>query len=120
MANTNIEDRYFILPDDESDVRVNVIIGNGQTGGYLIFLDKKLNSINKSANLKAANKLAGKRCLVSATVVDQLDETNWTSVTVELVKGTLKVQYGPYSNEAANHLDTVSYTVSIYFHNPQL
>ena len=114
----DIEDRYFVQPTDTDDIIVEVIIGDGQTGGYLIFLDKKFKAANKSANLKTANKLVGKKCLVAATIVDMLNETNWTSVTVQIQNGVHSKVYGPYSKEAPAHLDTVSYSISIYFVNP--
>lgn len=113
-----IEDRYFIQPTDTSDLVLSVVIGDGQTGGYLIFLDKQFKASNKSANLKAANKLTNKRCLIAATVVDMLSETNWTSITVQIQNGNDFKVYGPYSKEAANHLDTISYSISIHFQNP--
>lgn len=118
MVNVEIEDRYFVQPTDTDNIIVNVIIGDGQTGGYLIFLDRKLAAANKSANLKTANKLAGKKCLISATVVDQLGETNWTSITVEIVNGNLSKMFGPYSKEVPEHLDSVGYTINIHFLNP--
>jgi hypothetical protein len=118
ISYVEIEDRYFVQPSDKDNISVNVIIGNGQTGGYLIFLDKKFIAANKSANLKVANKLAGKKCLVSVTIKDLLDETNWTSVTVEVVNGDKSKIYGPYSKEAAAHLDTICYSFSLHFTNP--
>lgn len=118
MVFVEIEDRYFVQPSDNDNVIINVVIGDGQTGGYLIFLDRKLVSANRSANLKTAHKLAGKKCLISATVADTLDETNWTSITVEVVNGNQSKLYGPYSKEVPVHLDTVGYTVNIHFINP--
>ncbi len=115
----DIQDRYFIKSDNTNDIIINVIIGDGQTGGYLIFEDKKMKAANKSANLKGADKLIGKRCLVSAVIVDMLNHTNWTSITVEVKDGNKGQTFGPYSNEAPAHLDTVSYTISIYFQTPQ-
>ncbi len=114
----DIEDRYFVQPTDTDDVVVSVIIGDGQTGAYLIFLDKQFKAANKSTNLKTANKLAGKRCLVSSTVVDMLDQTNWTSITVQVQNGDDSKVYGPYSKEAPAHLDTICYSISIHFQNP--
>jgi|GEM_PF-1074637 len=115
-----IEDRYFVNPTDNNDIIVNLIIGDGQIGGYMIFLDKKFKSTNKAANLKAANALAGKKCLISAAIIDTLDETNWTSVTVKIENGNDTKIYGPYSKEAAAHLDTICYTISIHFLNPSI
>jgi hypothetical protein len=118
ISYVEIEDRYFVQPADTDDVIVSVIIGDGQTGGYLIFLDKKFKAANKSANLKTANRLVGKRCLVSATITDTLNETNWTSVTVQIQNGNNSKAYGPYSKEAAANLDTICYAISIHFQNP--
>jgi hypothetical protein len=114
----DIEDRYFVQPSDTDDIIISVIIGDGQTGGYLIFLDNQFKAANKNANLKTAHKLLDKRCLIVATVVDMLNQTNWTSVTVQIQNGNNSKVYGPYSKEAAAHLDTISYSISIQFQAP--
>ncbi len=115
----DIQDRYFLPPDDTEELQVTVIIGNGQTGGYVIFEDNKLKGANKAVTFKQAGKLVGKRCLVAATIVDTLVQTNWTSVTIEVVHGKNQHTYGPYSKEVPMHLDTVCYTIGIYFQTPQ-
>lgn len=119
MAITDLEfnDRYIVHPADTTNVIVRVIIGNGQTGGYLIYFDGTQVAFNKDANLNAANKLAGKQCIITADVNDLRDETNWTSVTVELQNGTTKKVYGPYSHKAVTNGDTISYAVIIDFQN---
>lgn len=109
------EEKHIVHTDDTSNVIVRVIIGNGQTGGYLIYLDETQVAFNKEANLNAANKLAGKKCIISADVKDLRDETDWTSVTVEIQNGTTKKVYGPYSQKAVTNGDTIAYLVIIDF-----
>jgi len=107
-----IEDRYQLLTADQP-VEIAVTIGDGQTGGYLIFLDRKLKGVNKPAKLGKAAELTGKRILVSATVVDEMNTTNWTSVTIVVREGDRETRFGPYSREAAQHLDTISYVIKL-------
>lgn len=107
-----IEDRYRPTSADQP-IEVSVRIGDAQTGGYLIFLDKDLKGANKNAKLGTAAQVIGKRTIVAATVVDELNSTNWTSVTVFIEEGNKKTQYGPYSKEASQHLDTISYNIKI-------
>ena len=107
-----IEDCYKPKTTSE-EISVEVIIGNAGVGGYLIFLDRKLKAANKIAKLGKAKAVLGKRTIISATVPDVLDETNWTSLTVVVREGNSKTTYGPYSKEVANHLDTVSFTIQL-------
>lgn len=107
-----IEDRYKPKNMNES-ITVSVIIGDGQTGAYLIFLDQHLKGANKSAKIGKATDVLGKRTIISATVVDELDQTNWTSLTITIAEGNSTTQYGPYSKEASKHLDTICYIIKI-------
>ena len=90
-------------------------IGDGQTGSYIIFLDKKIISVNTDADMGNAAAVLNKRGLVSATVVDELDETNWTSVTVTVKEGDTQTVFGPYSKEAKENLDTICYLIQLKF-----
>lgn len=107
-----IEDRYKPKTAEEP-IEVSVIIGDGQSGGYLIFLEQKLKASNKAAKLGRARDVVEKRTIVSATVVDEMDETNWTSVTVVITEGSTQTRYGPYSKQAAQNLDTICYLIKI-------
>jgi hypothetical protein len=107
-----IEDRYTILTPDQP-VTVEVVIGDAQTGAYLVFLDKKLKGANKTVTLGKSITLPGKRCIVSTTIVDEREETNWTSVTIIVKEGNHEKKYGPYSKEVPGHLDTVCYVVTL-------
>lgn len=107
-----IEDRYAVKTSKEP-VEISAIIGDAQPGAYLTFLDKKLKSANKPAKLGKKSEITGKRVLVSATVVDERDETNWTSVTIEVKEGKSVTTYGPYSKEASENLDTICFLIQI-------
>ncbi len=107
-----IEDRY--QPKTKTlPIEAHVTIGDGQNGAYLIFLDQQLKGNNDMAVLGNAAAVKGKRTIVSATVVDTMDETNWTSLTVTIKEGNNETVYGPYSKEVAENLDTVCFIVKI-------
>jgi hypothetical protein len=107
-----IEDRYKPKTTDQV-IEVSVQIGDGQTGAYLIFLDRKLKGANKTAKIGNAAAVIGKRTIVSVTAVDELEETNWTSVTVTIKEGNQETRYGPYSKEASQNLDTICFIIKI-------
>jgi hypothetical protein len=108
-----VEDKYKPKTVDK-DIEVAVTVGDAQTGAYMIFLEKKLKGANKSAKMGKAADVIGKRTIVSATVVDKLDETNWTSLTITITEGTNSTKYGPYSKQVAQNYDTVSYIIQIH------
>jgi hypothetical protein len=116
IAFLEIEDRYK-LNGTEDTVSVSVTIGDAQTGAYLVFLDRKLKGANKTVSLGKASTLPGKRCIVSTTIVDERDETNWTSVTVTVKEGNNTKVYGPYSKEVAAHLDSICYVITLVINN---
>lgn len=107
-----IEDRYQ-AKTKTLPIEASVIIGDGQNGAYLIFLDQELKGNNSEAVLGNAADVKGKRTIVSATVVDTLEETNWTSLTVTIKEGENTTVFGPYSKEVAAHLDTVCFIIKI-------
>lgn len=107
-----IEDRYQIQTQNEN-ITVEVTIGDAGVGAYVIFLDKVLKASNTIANLGKASEVIGKRTIISATVPDVLDETNWTSITVFVKEGNLSKTYGPYSKQVSNNLDTVCFIIQI-------
>jgi hypothetical protein len=107
-----IEDRY--QPKTKTlPLEAQVVIGDGQHGAYLIFLDQELKGNNASAVLGNATAVKDKRTIVSATVVDTLEETNWTSITVIIKEGENETVYGPYSKEVAENMDTVCFIIKI-------
>jgi hypothetical protein len=107
-----IEDRY--QPKTKTlPIEAQVVIGDGQHGAYLIFLDQELKGNNDTAVLGNAAAVKDKRTVVSATVVDTLEETNWTSITVTIKEGENKTVYGPYSKEVAENMDTVCFIIKI-------
>ncbi|HEY8936482.1 MAG TPA: hypothetical protein VIM65_14730 [Cyclobacteriaceae bacterium] len=107
-----IEDRYQTQTQSEN-VTVEVTIGDAGVGAYIIFLDKVLKAANTTANLGKASEVIGKRTIISATIPDTLDETNWTSVTVYIKEGSQSKTYGPYSKHVSNNLDTVNFIIQI-------
>jgi hypothetical protein len=112
ISNVEIEDRYKPKTDTE-DIVVTVTIGNGGVGGFLVFLDKKLKAANRPSRIGKRAAVLDKWTIVSATVPDVLEETNWTSITVFIEEGKHKTRYGPYSKEVSTHLDTVCFLIKI-------
>lgn len=106
-------DDCYIPKSSTHDIIVDVAIGDGQNGSYSIFLGRQLISANTSANIGKKANVAGKKTIVSVTIVDELKETNWTSITVYFSEGPEKTQYGPYKTQAENHLDTIIYSLKL-------
>lgn len=111
-----IEDQYNPIAGN-TPIEVSVQIGDGQQGAYLIFLDQVLKGTNQTAVIGSSADVAGKKTIVSATVTDMLEETNWTSVTITVKQGTATKVYGPYSKQVAVNFDTVCYLVKITNNN---
>lgn len=107
-----IEDKYQPIPEG-GNIEVTVNLGDGQPGAYLIFLNQDLKGANVPAKIGTSTEVLGKRTIVSATITDVLDETNWTSVTVNVKQGTSVKTYGPYSKQVPKNLDTVCYIIKI-------
>ena len=120
MATTyyDAEDCYTVTADSYP-LEVDVRIGEGQGGGYLIFNGTKLIGANTKAALQSIDS-SDLWLTVAATVKDKLKETNWTSVTVYLKDASKSkpVAFGPYKREVDTHLDTVSYTVKLKIIKP--
>lgn len=107
-----IDDKYQPIAED-GNIEVSVNIGDGQPGAYLIFLDQDLKGANVPAKIGTPSQVLGKRTIISATITDVLDETNWTSVTITVKQGTTLKTYGPYSKQVVKNLDTVCYIIKI-------
>lgn len=113
IINVELEDKYYPKTATEN-ITVSAAFGNGQPGGgYVIFLDQKLKGVNNVASMGNAAQVSNKWTIVSATIIDKLDETNWTSVTITFTEGDSKTVYGPYSKQVPKHLDTVNYLIKI-------
>lgn len=107
-----IEDKYQPIPEG-GNIEVIVNLGDGQPGAYLIFLDQDLKAANVPAIIGTPTEALGKRTIISATITDVLDETNWTSVTVNVKQGTSVKTFGPYYKRVPKDLDTVCYIIKI-------
>lgn len=113
VKHVDLDDCYTPKTTTE-DIVVDVTVGDAQSGAYVIFLGTKLIKANKPANLGKSAKVKGKTTTISATIVDVLEETNWTSITVSVKEGEgNETTYGPYKTQAENHLDTVIYTLKL-------
>jgi hypothetical protein len=108
-----LNDTYSPKTSDK-DIIVDVKIGDGQDGSYAIFLGSEFIEVNAPANIGKKKNILGKKTTISVTIVDQLEETNMTSMTVFITEGLAKAKkYGPYKAEAEAHLDTVIYTLKL-------
>lgn len=106
-------DSEYTPKTNDQIITVKVIIGNGQSGGYVIFLDQQLKASNKIAKLGKMADVSGKTTTVVATIMDKLKETNWTSVLVEFSEGETTTSFGPFEKQVPEHLDTAIYIIKI-------
>jgi hypothetical protein len=115
MATKLVELSETYLPKTSTDnIIVDVKIGDGQDGSYAIFLGTEFIESDAPANIGKKKDVIGKKTTVSVTIVDQLEETNMTSMTVFVTEGNTKPKkFGPYKAEAETHLDTVIYTLKL-------
>lgn len=114
MAVKHIDlDDCYLPRTATKDVFLDVSIGDGQSGSYAIFLGNEFLITNGQANLGKKADLKGKKTTVSVTIIDELKETNWTSITVFVKEGENTSKFGPYKAQAENHLDTVIYTLKL-------
>ncbi len=115
VKHVDLDDCYIPKTNDK-DIIVDVEIGDGQEGSYAIFLGADFIEANAPATLGKKADVVDKRTTISVTIVDELEETNWTSITVFISEGTNRTKYGPYKVQAENHLDTVIYTLKLVHH----
>lgn len=115
MATTYFEaEDIYKLQSIDNTLSLSVTIGDGQGGGYIIFKDTKLIASNKKTSIRKLNDLVGKWLTFVVVIKDKLEETNWTSVTINLKETDNEVvSFGPYKREVQNHLDTVCYSIKI-------
>lgn len=108
----DLKDVYNIKTKTK-DIIVDVAIGDGQSGNYSISLGKNLIEMNAPATMGKQADVAGKKTVVSVKVNDTLTETNQTSMTVTVTEGASTTVFGPYTQEVAQHLDSVIYTLKL-------
>jgi len=114
MAVKHVDLADLYIPKTSSkNIIVDVQIGDGQNGAYTVFLGMRLISANEPANLGKKANVSGKKTTVAATIIDTLQQTNWTSMTVLVSEGDVITTYGPYKVEAEDHLDTIIYTLKL-------
>ena len=113
VKHVDLDDCYIPKTNDK-EIVVDVEIGDGQAGSYSIFLGAEFIEANAPAKLGTKADIMGKKTTISVTIVDELQETNWTSMTVLLSEGAGKAtKFGPYKIQAENHLDTILYTLKL-------
>lgn len=107
-------DDCYVPKSNDKEIVLDVEIGDGQDGSFAIFLGTSFLVANAPAKLGKKADVMGKSTIISATVVDVLQETNWTSMTVLVTEGNGKpTRFGPYKAQAETHLDTVIYTLKL-------
>ena len=112
VKHVDLDDTYIPRTTNE-DIVVDVKIGDGQEGSYAIFLGAEFLAANSPATLGKRADVLGKTTTISVTIVDELQETNWTSITVIVSEGMEITKFGPYAARAEHHLDTVIYTLKL-------
>ena len=114
MAVINVDlDAQYIPHGQEEPIEVRVDIGNGQPGSYSIFVGQELKGVNNPTIIGNGRDIKGKRTLVTTTIRDVLQETNWTSIIIHVSEGSNSVKFGPYSKEVPIHSDTCIYALTI-------
>lgn len=113
VKHVDLDDCYIPKTSDQ-EIFADVEIGDGQDGSYSIFSGTKFIKANAPAKLGRKADIIGKKTRISVTIVDELQETNWTSITVFISEGTgAPTKFGPYKVQAENHLDTIIYTLKL-------
>jgi hypothetical protein len=112
VKNVHLDDCYIPKSQDQN-ITVEVTIGDGQSGSYSIFLGKTLVSVNEPAHLGTRADIQGTRTTIAVVIVDELKETNWTSISARFIEGGEVAEFGPYKTQAENHLDTIIYTLKV-------
>ena len=109
-------DSYTIQSSDQP-INISVAIGDGQTGSYAIFLGKALMGTNTTTNIGTRATVAGQKATITTTVMDTLEETNWTSATITVTEGNggASKTFGPLSEQVPENQDTCIYTLQITF-----
>lgn len=108
-------DETYDIQDPTSTVSIQATIGDGQDGAYVVFLNSSFKGTNKKTNLGIGSAIKGMKTLVSVTITDELEETNWTSLTVTIFENNKSTAVlGPYKKQAPNHMDTIIYTLNIF------
>ncbi len=108
------KEEHFLPATEHTDVVCKVLIGNGQSGSYLITLDADLLSADQPATLGKKADIEGKTTYVIAHVTDVLQETNWTSLSITLTEGTRETHFGPYNYQVPHQNDEVDFTIQIH------
>ncbi|RYZ88500.1 MAG: hypothetical protein EOP04_09250 [Proteobacteria bacterium] len=112
IKHVDLDDCYIPQTNDQN-ILIDVEQGDGGDGSYSIFLGTRLKGLNKQTSVGTNAQVAGKNIIVSVTIVDELQETNWTSMSVVVQEGTSKKVYGPFKAQAENNNDTVIYTLKL-------
>jgi hypothetical protein len=108
-------DETYNIQDPTSTVSIQVTIGDGQDGAYVIFLNSSFKGTNQKTKLGTGAAIKGLKTLVSVTITDELEETNWTSFSVTIFENNKSTSVlGPYKKQAPSHMDTIVYTLNIF------
>ena len=104
----------YTLKSELNALTISVEIGDGQSGGYLIFNDTNLVGINKPAEIYKGADCFGNWITIVTVIKDNLTETNWTSMSIFFKEqGEKMAALGPYNREAEKQFDTIIYTIKI-------
>ncbi len=117
VKNIDLGTVAYIPVTDDKDIIIEVKIGNAgdEEGSYAVFLGKVFIDANAPANMGKKADVSGQKATVSVTIVDELEETNWTSMTVIIREGNHEIAFGPYSEEVDEQNDTINYILKIAY-----
>lgn len=107
-----IEDN-FNIDENNKDVKLEVLIGDGHDGAFIISADDKICTVNKPAQFSNLEDLKNKWINVVVSVLDTMNETNWTSVTLKFENNKISKSFGPFKKEVDNNHDTIIFIIRI-------
>jgi hypothetical protein len=115
VKNVNLPRVSYKPKTANKDVFVEVSIGDAGDvdGSYSVFLGVEFIAANTSAKIGNKANISGKVTTVSVTIVDELEETNWTSMKVLIHEGDETTTFGPYKEKVDSHKDTIVYILKI-------
>ncbi|MFT3796198.1 hypothetical protein [Flavobacterium sp.] len=102
----------FLLDQEQAEILISVVTGNGQGGSYVVFKENKILGANEVVSGGMSDECVDKQLKVIVTIQDKLAQTNWTNATLSLKQGAHTADYF-YAEELPNDWDTACYIIKV-------
>jgi hypothetical protein len=114
MATTYYDaDDFYMLNSEVNELKLSVQLGEGMSGGYLIFHGDELMGANTEARI-SKREFVGTWITITIIIKDKPGNLSWASVMATLQEDSqIPKSFGPYRRKMEKHLDTVCYTIKI-------